>query len=256
LARFDLLVAIDLRGGRVVRLRQGDFDRETSYSDDPVAVARAFVDRGAAWLHVVDLDGARAGEPRQAGIVAAIVAAVADRASVEVAGGLRTVEAVDAALEAGARRAIVGTAALADPSVVARLVAGHGPERIGVALDVRDGEAVGHGWAVGGGGRAVAEAIVALRDVGVRWFEVTAIDRDGTLAGPDLDLLQGLVASAGAGTRIVASGGIRSVEDMLATWTIGCAGAIVGRSLYEGTFELERAVRATAGSEDARHSAD
>jgi phosphoribosylformimino-5-aminoimidazole carboxamide ribotide isomerase len=247
LARFDLLAAIDLRGGRVVRLREGDFERETAYSDDPVAVAAALVERGVRWLHVVDLDGARAGEPVHEGVIDQILEAVGSNADVEVAGGLRTPEAVDRVIAQGARRAVVGSAALADPAFAAGLVDRHGPDRVAVALDVRGGQAVGDAWRVGGAAIAVDAALEQLAAAGVQWFEVTSIDRDGSLAGPDLDLLQSIVARAG-GRRVIASGGIQSVEDMLATWTIGCAGAIVGRAIYEETFNLEQAVRATRGS--------
>ena len=149
---FDLLPAIDLRGGRVVRLLRGDFDRETVYGDDPVEVAVRFADAGARWLHVVDLDGARDPAARQLEVVAAIVAGVGERASVEVAGGLRDESAVEGALRAGAVRAVVGTAVLADPGLARRLVASHGAERVAVALDVRDGLAIGHGWLPGSPG--------------------------------------------------------------------------------------------------------
>ncbi len=191
---FDILPAIDLRGGRVVRLEQGDFARETAFSDDPVAVARAFTDAGASWLHVVDLDGAVAGEPVNGQVIDAIVVAVGDRARVEVAGGLRTAAAVASVLDAGAQRAVVGTAAIGDPRFAGRLVAAHGGKRIAVALDVRDGRAVGHGWQAGQQGVPVTEALIALADEGVTTFEVTAIARDGLLEGPDLDLYRELVA--------------------------------------------------------------
>jgi phosphoribosylformimino-5-aminoimidazole carboxamide ribotide isomerase len=244
LARFDLLAAIDLRGGRVVRLREGDFARETSYSDDPVGVAMGFVERGVRWLHVVDLDGARAGESVHGAAIASIVDAVSGRAAVEVAGGLRTADAIAAVLEMGAERAVIGSAALADSGFAATAITRHGPDRIAVALDIRDGNALGHAWAADAPRKPLAEAMAELARGGVQWFEVTAIDRDGSLEGPDLELLQSVVAQLGE-ARIVASGGIATVEDMLATWTVGCAGAIVGRGLYEGTFDLDSAARAT-----------
>src|SRR5262249_27085172 len=143
---FEILPAIDLRGGQVVRLRQGDFDRETAYGQDPAEVAVVFVNAGARWLHVVDLDGARAGEPVNGASIAAIASAISGRASAEVGGGLRTTAAVDQALAAGAARIVVGTAALRDPVFAAGLVARHGADRVTVALDVRDGLAVGDGW--------------------------------------------------------------------------------------------------------------
>lgn len=243
MATFDLLPAIDLRGGRVVRLRQGDFARETAYAEEPVQVARAFVDAGATWLHVVDLDGARSGARFHVGVIGRIIAAVGDRASVEVAGGLRSAGAVAATLSAGAARAVVGTAALADPGFAATLVTAHGADRIAVALDVRGGVAVGEGWGRAATGVPVHEAITGLAAAGVRWFEVTAIDRDGMMAGPDLELLA--VVAGEAGVNVIASGGVRSVEDLRAARAIGCAGAIVGRALYDGTLSLEAALAAS-----------
>jgi phosphoribosylformimino-5-aminoimidazole carboxamide ribotide isomerase len=249
MATFLLLPAIDLRGGRVVRLRQGDFARETAYADDPMAVASAFVEAGAKWLHVVDLDGARSGRPAHAAMIRTIVAAVGERASVEVAGGLRSTGAVAEVLDAGAARAVVGTAALADPTFAAELVKAHGADRIAVALDVRDGLAVGAGWVPGASGTAIRTAIDRLAGEGVAWFEVTAIDRDGMMAGPDLELL---ALATGAGARVIASGGIRSEVDLRATRAIGCAGAIVGRALYDGTLELAATLRAISMSDGWR----
>jgi phosphoribosylformimino-5-aminoimidazole carboxamide ribotide isomerase len=233
---FDILPAIDLRGGRVVRLRQGDFARETAYFDDPVAVARRFADDGARWLHVVDLDGARAGEPIHGDVIGAIVAAVGDRVAIEVAGGLRTEAAVSAVLSAGAARAIVGTAALREPGFAARLVRAHGPDRIVVAIDVRDEQAVGDAWAVGSAGVSVGAALERLSAAGVTTFEVTAIDRDGLRDGPDLDLLARVTAAAYGS--IIASGGIGTMDHLRAVEALGCTGAIVGRALYDGTLDL------------------
>jgi phosphoribosylformimino-5-aminoimidazole carboxamide ribotide isomerase len=239
---FDILPAIDLRSGRVVRLQQGDFERETAFSGDPVAVARSFADAGARWLHVVDLDGARTGEPAHAAIVRGIVDAVGRDMAVEVAGGLRTDESVAMVLAAGATRAVVGTAALRDPSFVGRLVTTHGSDRIVVALDVRDGLALGEGWREGAPGVGAEEALPALADQGVTTFEATAIDRDGLLGGPDLDLLTRLVG-LGRGA-VIASGGIASLDDIRAVRQLGCSGAIVGRALYEGRFDISSAMGA------------
>ena len=188
-SEFEILVAIDLRGGRVVRLEQGDFERETAFSNDPVRVASDFVDRGARWLHVVDLDGARSGRPAHVDVIAQLVAAVGERARVEVAGGLR------------------------------------------------DGVAVGAGWRDGAPGLPAEDALATLADRGVSTFEVTAIDRDGLLGGPDLELL-GRLVHAGRGA-IIASGGIASIDDVAATRAIGCRGAIIGRALHDGTLDLE-----------------
>ena len=237
---FAILPAVDLRGGRVVRLLRGDFGHETVYGDDPGAVAARFVDEGAGWLHVVDLDGARNPVARQVAVVAAIVAGVGERARVEVAGGLRDERAVDEVLRTGAARAVLGTSALRDPEFAGRLIANHGAERIAVALDVRDGMAVGHGWRPGAPGAPVDEAVERLADVGVTTFELTAIDRDGTLEGPDVDLLARVVG-LGRGA-IIASAGIASLADVRDVRDLGCAGAIVGRALYDERLALADAL--------------
>jgi phosphoribosylformimino-5-aminoimidazole carboxamide ribotide isomerase len=237
---FDVLPAIDLRDGRVVRLQQGDFARETAYSDDPVDVATRFAEAGARWLHVVDLDGARTGVPAHGEVIRAIVAAMEDRVSVEVAGGLRDEPAVASVLAFGARRAVVGTAALRDPGFAGRLVATHGPHRIATSIDIRDGRAVGQGWVPGAESTDIAETIGRLANEGVTTFEVTSIDRDGLLEGPDLELYRRVVA-LGAGS-IIASGGIASTGDMRAIRALGCGGVILGRALYEGGLDLGRAL--------------
>lgn len=237
---FEILPAIDLRAGRVVRLRQGDFAQETAYSDDPAEVARGFASVGARWLHVVDLDAARAGVVSNGDALAAIIDAVGDRVRVEVAGGIRDARAAEASLADGAARIVVGTAALRDPSFAGRLVATHGRDRIVAAIDVRDGRAIGHGWSVGAPGPIAAEAIERLADVGVATFEVTAIERDGLLGGPDLPLYEGLVA-LGRGS-IIASGGIRTLDDLRAVRALGCSGAIVGRAIFEGKMQLAEAI--------------
>jgi phosphoribosylformimino-5-aminoimidazole carboxamide ribotide isomerase len=238
---FDVYPAIDLRHGRVVRLRQGDFAREQVYDDDPVAVARRFVAHGASWIHVVDLDGARAGERRQAGIMTSIVAvAQGTRTRIQVAGGLRNHDSLTAVLAAGADRAVISTAALEDPEFVEVAIARHGPNAIAIALDVRDGVAVGHGWVAGAKGVPFDRALDSLRNVGVVTFAVTAIARDGLLGGPDLDLLASCLPATDAA--VIASGGIRSLEDLTAVRDIGCSGAIVGRAIYDGRLDLAQAI--------------
>ena len=245
MASFELLPAIDLRAGRVVRLTQGDFERETAYDTDPPAVARRFADAGATWIHVVDLDGAVAGEPVQLQLASEIVAETYGRAKVEVGGGLRTPEAVAGALGTGAARAVIGTKALQDPGFPVGLVARYGRHRIVASIDVRDGQAVGDGWKAGQRGVPAADAIAALASAGIETFEVTAIERDGLLGGPDLELLRRLVG-LGHG-RIVASGGVSSIADVIAVQAAGCAGAIVGRAIYEGRVDLRDLARAVAG---------
>jgi phosphoribosylformimino-5-aminoimidazole carboxamide ribotide isomerase len=241
---FELLPAIDLRGGRVVRLQRGDIELETAYSDDPVSVAVAFAAGGAEWLHVVDLDGARSGVPAHVATTQAIAAAVGGEIRVEVAGGLRTAAGLRRAFAAGASRVVLATAALRDPAFAKAAVNDHGADGVAVAIDVRDGRASGDGWVGSAGTTDAFEAIRRLGDVGVSTFEVTAIDRDGLLQGPDLDLLTRAV-ELGRG-RIIASAGIASVEDIVAVRGIGCAGAIVGRALYEGQLSLRDALSAAA----------
>jgi phosphoribosylformimino-5-aminoimidazole carboxamide ribotide isomerase len=241
---FELLPAIDLRGGRVVRLMQGDFSRETSYSDDPVGVARQFVDAGASWLHVVDLDGARTGLPVQVAVIRSIIAAVGERAQVEVAGGLRDARSVAGAIRAGASRVVIGTAALRDPAFAGRLVDEYGPERVAVAIDVRGGRAVGQGWAADAVGVDPAEAVRQLREAGVTTFEATAIERDGTREGPDVRLYERLVGLDQGG--IIASAGLSSLTDLDAVRKAGCVGAILGRAIYDGTIDLTLALEAFA----------
>jgi phosphoribosylformimino-5-aminoimidazole carboxamide ribotide isomerase len=242
---FDVLPAIDLRGGRIVRLRRGDFAAETAYPGDAAAVARTFADAGAPWIHVVDLDGARAGEPQQLDLVARITAATAGRLRVELGGGLRSEDAVAAAFDAGVDRVAVGTAAIRDPGFAARLVARHGTARVAASIDVRDGFALGEGWRPGAAGMPAEMAVERLAAAGVGTFEVTAIDRDGTFEGPDLELLGRLVALGGVD--IIASGGVGTVQDVLDARTAGCTGAIVGRALYEGRIDLAELLAALAG---------
>jgi len=227
----------------VVRLRRGAFDEVDVFSDEPATVARTFADSGARWLHVVDLDGARDGQLRHASAIAKILDAAGSSVACEVAGGLRDEEAVGEILAAGARRAVLGTGGLRDLPLVSRLVARHGAERIVAAIDVRDGVALGDAWRARAGGIGVGLAIEQLVDAGVKVFETTAIDRDGLLAGPDLNLLASVV---GFGVEVIASGGIRSVADLRAVRDIGCTGAIVGRALYDGSLDLVEALTAVA----------
>jgi phosphoribosylformimino-5-aminoimidazole carboxamide ribotide isomerase len=238
---FQLLAAIDLRGGRVVRLVEGDFERETAYSDDPLATAAELVGQGSRWLHVVDLDGAREGRPAQTELITSLIRAVGDRASVEVGGGIRTLEAARTYLDAGAARIVVGTAALRS-SLAKELVEQFGSDRVAVALDVRGGQAVGQGWRTGVEGIDLETGLSRLLGEGVETFEVTAIDRDGTMAGPDTRLLAQAVALAPEAS-VIASGGIRSLEDLQTVRRLGCSGAIVGRAIYEGDLDLAAALR-------------
>jgi phosphoribosylformimino-5-aminoimidazole carboxamide ribotide isomerase len=241
----QLLPAIDLRGGKCVRLYQGDYGRETVYGDDPVAQARAFADAGAPWVHVVDLDAARTGEPVNRPVIAAIAAAVS--VPVQVGGGVRDLASAGALFDAGVTRVVVGTAALEDPAFVHRLAA---DRRVAVGLDVDGREVAVRGW-VEGSGRALDDVAAEFADAGVDALVVTQIARDGTLAGPDLDLYGELLATSPID--IVASGGVGTADHLrtLAGLQVGertLAGVIVGRALYEGRFSLPEALAACAGS--------
>lgn len=231
-----VIPAIDLRGGRCVRLTQGDPGRERAYLDDPVAVARRFEADGAPWLHVVDLDAAlEEGSSRD--VVAAICRAV--DVPVQTGGGLRTGAAVDAALAAGAARAVLGTAAAADPTFVTRAVERHG-ERIVVAVDVRDGRVATRGWREAG--PPVEEALPALDRAGAPRFLVTSVAVDGTLEGPDLALYGRVTALTGR--PVLASGGVGSLQDVRRLAATGVEGVVVGKALYDGRLTLAEAVAA------------
>jgi phosphoribosylformimino-5-aminoimidazole carboxamide ribotide isomerase len=239
----ELIPAVDLRGGRVVRLRQGDFGREQVHGDDPLAVVRRWVGEGAPRLHLVDLDGARDGRPVQADLLTQLVEAAG--VPCQVAGGLRDDAAVAAALEAGADRVVLGTRLIGDPAWAASLIARHGAERIVAALDVQDGEALGDGWVSGGTSRPLEIALSELCQAGLALFVVTAIRRDGLLGGPDLELL-GRVAAVVGPASVIASGGIASVADLQELAGAGYAGAILGSALYEGKISLAGALREVA----------
>jgi len=233
--------AIDLRGGRCVRLLRGAFERETVYGDDPVAVARGFVAAGARWLHVVDLDGARAGHPVQAALVAAICAAV--DVPVQVGGGLRDAAAVDAVLAAGARRVVLGTVAVEDPEL-ARTLCGAHPGRVALGLDARDGRLRVAGWTEGS---ALTPAALAARAgaLGAAAVIYTDVGRDGTEEGPDLEGTRAVARTAGV--PVIASGGIGSIDHVRAVARLaadGVAGVIVGRALYTGAVRLADALAA------------
>jgi len=248
----DLYPAIDLRGGRCVRLRQGDYGDQTVYGDDPVAVAAGFAAAGARWIHVVDLDAARTGEPVNRRVVAAIAAAVRPAGTaVQSGGGVRSEAAASALWEEGVRRVVLGTAAVEDPALVARLAAGH-PGGVAVGVDTRGGEVAVRGW-VEGSGVSAADLLARLVDAGVAAIVVTDIRRDGMLAGPDLAGL-GAVLDA-TDLAVVASGGVSSAADLSALASLRggsggrrLAGAIVGTALYEGRLTVEEGVAACGAS--------
>lgn len=228
-----VIPAIDLRGGRCVRLFQGDFARETVYGDDPVALARRWQEAGAPYLHVVDLDGARAGYPVQTSEIAAITRALT--IPVQVGGGLRALDDIAAAFASGVARVVLGTVALEDRDLLGAALARWGAQRLVVGLDARDGLVATHGWRATSTTRAV-DLARDLRALGVRLVLYTDIARDGTLGAPNYAALRELAAT---GLDLLASGGVASREHLAALATIpGVTGAIVGRALYTGTVVL------------------
>jgi phosphoribosylformimino-5-aminoimidazole carboxamide ribotide isomerase len=235
----DLYPAIDLRDGRVVRLAQGDFERETAYHEDPVAVAQEYEAAGASWIHIVDLDAAR-GKGHNRDAVASIVRTV--RTPVQCGGGVRDEDAADALIGLGVGRVVIGTAAVERPELVGRLAARH-PGRVAVGLDHRNGEVQVRGWLEGSGARVLDLVTVATANHAAA-VVVTDIGRDGMLVGPDLDGLAAIVRATTV--PVIASGGVGSLGDLVALRDVGVAGVIVGRALYEGAFTIEEAIETCA----------
>ena len=230
--RFEVIPAVDLLGDEAVRLEQGDYDRVALREADPVALVRRFVVAGARLVHVVDLDGARSGRLRPE-LVARLAAAAAP-AQVQASGGIRSTADAEALLAAGAARVVVGTAAFADDGALSRFAAALGDALV-VAVDVRDGAVAVRGWREGAG-LSVEEAVSRCAEAGVARLHCTAIDRDGTMAGPDVALLRHVVELAGL--PVVAAGGISSPADLEAVAAAGCEAAVVGRALLEGAVPL------------------
>jgi phosphoribosylformimino-5-aminoimidazole carboxamide ribotide isomerase len=244
----DLFPSIDLRDGRCVRLTQGDFDRETVYGDDPVGQARVFADAGTPWIHVVDLDAARTGEPVNRPIVAAIAGSVGT--PVQVGGGVRDEDAALALLDAGVARVVIGTAALEQPDLVERLAA-RWPGRVALGLDVRGREVAVRGW-LEGSGRQLLDVVADFEESGVGAIIVTQIEVDGVGAGPDVATYGELLASTEL--EVIASGGVGSLDDLrdLAALEVDgreLAGVIVGRALYDGSFTIDDALAATTSAD-------
>ena len=233
-----ILPAIDIRGGRCVRLRQGRFDEETVFDDDPVAVARRFEQAGATWLHMVDLDGAREGEPKNLDKVAAVVEAVGMQ--VELGGGIRTVEPVEEVLASGVARVIVGTRAVREPEWLAE-IARTFPQKVAWGLDARKAHVAVAGWETMTQ-RTVLEMLDDAGDVPLAAVIYTDIERDGMMAGPNVAATT-LVVSASR-FPVIASGGVTTVEDVAALKKTGAHGAIIGRALYEGKITLPAALDA------------
>lgn len=237
-----LLPAIDIRGGKAVRLYQGEYARETVYDDDPVDAARRWADGGADWIHVVDLDGAKAGRPANLSAIKAITEAVDCR--VEVGGGLRDASSVAAVFAAGADRVVVGTAALRDHAFLDHVIELYGSEKVVVSVDARGGMVSLAGWTESSG-VDVAVAVADLSGRGVSRFLFTPIEVDGTMEGPNFSELARVAAVTDAA--VIASGGVGTLDhlrELAAVAPANVEGVIVGKALYEQKFNIEEAIEA------------
>jgi phosphoribosylformimino-5-aminoimidazole carboxamide ribotide isomerase len=238
-----LYPAIDILGGNAVRLVRGDFDAKKVYDEDPLSAAKAWVDAGAQFLHVVDLDGAKSGEPANLDQLRRIASL---GVPVQYGGGLRTIDAFEQALEAGAARAILGTAALTDPELLERALERHGAERVVVSVDVRGGEVAIDGWTKTADVGA-REMFASLIERGVKELAYTNVDRDGMLGGLNFEELISVAKAAERG-RLIYSGGIGELADLERLAALraearleNLTGVIVGKALYEGRFTIAQA---------------
>jgi phosphoribosylformimino-5-aminoimidazole carboxamide ribotide isomerase len=243
--RTEVIPAIDLRGGRCVRLYQGDYGRETVYGDDPVAMALHWQELGATRLHVVDLDGARSGEQANAGAVLAIVKAV--KIPVELGGGVRSLETVSQWVDAGVGRVFLGTAAVEDPGIVA-IACARFPGRVAAGADARDGRIAVRGWE-SSSGEPVEDFVRRALDAGVCAVSYTDIARDGTLSGVDVEGVRALLAAVQMSTaQFIVAGGVGSIDDITGVAAIeGVDAVIVGRALYDGRVDLQGAIESLRG---------
>ena len=238
----EVIPAIDLIDGRCVRLVQGDYSRQTVYSDDPVEVALRWESLGAARIHIVDLEGAKLGAPANLEVVGRIANSVG--VPIQMGGGVRSIEAAREVIGAGVQRVMLGTVAVRDPDIVAAARSELGDDAIVVAVDSRDGCVAVSGWTSKSRVRAT-ELLRQMSDAGVRTFLCTDIAKDGTLGGPDYELMSELVGVAGKG--VIAAGGVASVEHVRQLAKTGVGGVVIGKALYTGDIDLAEALDMAAG---------
>ncbi|MCX7939510.1 MAG: 1-(5-phosphoribosyl)-5-[(5-phosphoribosylamino)methylideneamino]imidazole-4-carboxamide isomerase [Thermoflexales bacterium] len=244
---FTIYPAIDLRQGKVVRLQQGDPQRSTMYADDALAVAQRWAEAGAAWIHVVNLDGAM-GNDEAAAVNRAVLARICREVSVRVqfGGGLRSLDDVRAAFDAGVARVVLGTAVVENPRLVADVIAHYGAERLVVGLDAREGLVVTRGWQQRTP-LSVIELGQRMREMGARYALYTEVERDGMMRGPAAELTAALAQLSGL--QVIASGGVRHLDDvreLLLYAPRGVCGVVIGRALYEGAIDLKAALHLVA----------
>ena len=235
----EVIPAIDLRGGKCVRLYQGDFAQETVYSDDPVEVALRWQEMGAARLHVVDLDGAAQGKPANLGVIESIARSL--EAPIQMGGGIRDMAAVERAFGIGVKRVVIGTSAVSNPDLVESACKRLGSEALIVGVDTRDGLVATRGWRESTQVTA-KDLILRMTALGVRRFIYTDISRDGAMTEPNFQEIERLVRDTDA--KIVASGGVSSIERLRQLAALGVEGAIVGKALYENAIDLREAIAA------------
>lgn len=231
-----LYPAIDIRGGQAVRLREGDFARETVFDADPTDAAQRWAAAGAAWIHIVDLDGARTGAPVNMDAIRAIRRRVAVK--LQLGGGLRKLDHIAAALDLGIDRVVLGSVALSAPELIRQAITRYGAA-IAVGLDARNGKLAANGWLEQSDTDAI-DVAQQLAAAGVETFVFTDIHRDGKLQGPNIDALQAMIDAIPA--KIIASGGVSSITDLEGIQQTGAAGAIIGRALYDGRVDLAEAL--------------
>jgi len=241
-----IIPAIDLRGGVVVRLRQGKRDEETVYSHDPIAIAQGWEKRGAKWLHVIDLDGAFSGRPKNFTVLARMAKEV--EIPIEFGGGIRSIPDIKRAIEAGVARVILGSAALTDPGLVKRVVRKYG-KRIAIAIDAREGRVCTFGWKRDSESTPL-ELAKTVASLGVERIIYTDILRDGTLKGPNIEMTMRIAQKTGL--KVIASGGVSTlaeIEELKKLEKFGIEGVIIGKALYERRIELKEAIQVTEEKE-------
>jgi phosphoribosylformimino-5-aminoimidazole carboxamide ribotide isomerase len=239
---FVIYPAVDLRAGRVVRLKEGDPGRMTAYSDDPAETARRWLESGAGWLHVVNLDGAlgESDDVNHQALQSILQVAGKFNARIQFGGGMRSLNAIEGVLNLGVSRVIVGTLAVEQPEAIADAIHRFGAERMAVGIDARDGFVRVRGWKSNSGVSA-ADLALRMRTVGLRTVIFTDVSRDGLGSGLNIPATRELADISGL--EVIASGGVYAMEDVVAAREANLAGMIIGRALYEGTIDLKEALK-------------